>query len=217
MQIKICRQGRYNRYKRGIKRGIDALASDYHLDTLEGLHGGTFVDCGANVGELGMWAKLQNMNYIAFEPEHLEADCCDQNNFGGKALTIRKALWKENAKLQFFHKASTADSSTIEIENYDSKTVISAVKLDDAIAVSKFPRPILLKLEAEGAEPEVLEGAQNSLKLIDYIAVDCGYERGKNQDHTFLEVNKILTSSGFTIARAKFKSRVTILFERSRK
>ena len=56
MQINICRPGRYSRYKRGIKRGIDALASDYHLDRLEGLDGGTFIDCGANVGELGIWA-----------------------------------------------------------------------------------------------------------------------------------------------------------------
>ena len=54
LQIKICRPGRYNRYKRGIKRGIDALASGYHLDTFNGLDGRNFVDRGVNVCALGI-------------------------------------------------------------------------------------------------------------------------------------------------------------------
>ena len=37
------------------------------------------------------------------------------------------------------------------------------------------------KIEAEGAEPEVLEGSKNSLKIIDYIGVDGSHERGKRR------------------------------------
>jgi len=214
IQINICRPGRYNRYKRGIKRCIDALASDYHLDRLEGLDSGTFIDCEANVGELGIWAKSKNMNYIAFEPEHSEADCCDRNNYGGQSLTIRKALWKETAPLEFFHKADTADSSVFSVHNYTSKTLVPAVRLDDEVDPTKFRRPVILKLEAEGAEPEVLEGAAKFLTFSDYVAVDCGYERGKNQDHTFVDVNNILTRAGYQILAAKFDGRVTILFKK---
>ena len=214
-QIKICRQGRYNRYKRGIKHGIDALASDYHLDRLEGLDGGTFIDCGANVGELGIWAQAHGMTYIAFEPEHLEADCCDQNNFGGKALTIRKALWKETTTLEFFHKADTADSSAFSVRDYSSKTLVPAARLDDELDPTKLSHPIILKLEAEGAEPEVLEGAAECVAAADYVAVDCGYERGPNQDHTFIEINSFLSHIGFRIVAANFKGRLTVLFHRS--
>ena len=214
-QIKICRQGRYNRYKRGIKHGINALASDYHLDRLEGLDGGTFIDCGANVGELGIWAKSRNMKYIAFEPEHLEADCCDQNTYGGRALTIRKALWKETTTLEFFHKADTADSSAFSVHDYTSKTFIPATRLDDELDPTKLTHPIIFKLEAEGAEPEVLEGAENFLTLADYVTVDCGYERGEGQDHTFIEVNNILSSAGYRIVSAQFGVRVTLLFQAS--
>lgn len=213
-QIKICRRGRYNRYKRGIKHGIDALASDYHLDRLEGLDGGTFIDCGANVGELGIWAKSRNMKYIAFEPEHLEADCCDQNNYGGKARTIRKALWKETTTLEFFHKADTADSSAFSVRDYSSKTLVPAARLDDELDPTKLNHPIILKLEAEGAEPEVLEGAATFLTFADYVTVDCGYERGANQDHTFIDINNILSRTGYQIVAAEFDGRVTILFKR---
>ena len=214
MQISICRQGRYNRYKRGVKRGIDGLASDYHLDTLESLDGGTFIDCGANVGELGIWAQSRHMNYIAFEPEQLEADCCDQNNFGGQPLTIRKALWKETTTLEFFHKADTADSSAFAVSDYSEKTVIPAVSLDGELDLTKLSRPLILKLEAEGAEPEVLEGAAKFLEIADYVAVDCGYERGSNQDHTFIEVNNQLIYRGYRIVVAQFRGRVTMLFHR---
>lgn len=212
MQIRICRPGRYNRYKRGIKRGIDALASDYHLDILDGLDGGTFIDCGANVGELGIWARSHRMSYIAFEPEHLEADCCDQNNYGGQTLTIRKALWKETATLEFFHKADTADSSVLGFNDYTKKTSVSAVSLDDHLDLSKLSHPVILKLEAEGAEPEVLQGATKFLAVADYVSVDCGYERGASQDHTFIEVNDVLTSNGYRAVAAQFRGRVTVLF-----
>ena len=213
-QIKICRQGRYNRYKRGIKHGIDALASDYHLDRLEGLDGGTFIDCGANVGELGIWASHRNMKYIAFEPEHLEADCCDQNNYGGKAMTIRKALWKETTTLEFFHKADTADSSALSVSNYNKKTLVPGVSLDDHLDLSKLSHPVILKLEAEGAEPEVLQGAEKFTAVADYVTVDCGYERGASQDHTFIEVNDVLMRYGYRAVAAKFRGRVTILYKR---
>ena len=214
MQIKICRQGRYNRYKKGIKRGIDALASDYHLEILEGLDGGTFIDCGANVGELGIWAQSRRMTYIAFEPEHLEADCCDQNNYGGKALTIRKALWKETTTLEFFHKADTADSSALSVNEYVKKALVPAVSLDDHLDLVKLSHPVILKLEAEGAEPEVLQGAEKFIAVADYVTVDCGYERGASQDHTFIEVNDILNRNGYQAIAAKLRGRVTVLYKR---
>ena len=213
IQINICRPGRYNRYKRGIKRGIDALAFDYHLDKLKGLDGGTFIDCGANVGELGIWAQSRNMNYIAFEPEHLEADCCDRNNYNGQAFTIRKALWKETTTLEFFHKADTADSSALSVSDYSEKTLVPAVSLDDHLDLSKLSHPVILKLEAEGAEPEVLQGAEKFVTLADYVTVDCGYERGASQDHTFIEVNDVLTRNGFRAIAAQLRGRVTVLFE----
>ena len=217
MQIWICRPGRYNRYKRGIKRGIDALASDYHLDILDGLDGGTFIDCGANVGELGIWAKSRNMEYMAFEPEHLEADCCDQNNYAGKALTIRKALWKETTTLEFFHKANTADSSALSLGDYNKKTLVPAISLDDHLDLSKLSHPVILKLEAEGAEPEVLQGAEKFVAVADYVTVDCGYERGVSQDHTFIEVNDFLTRNGYRAVAAQFRGRVTVLYKNTHK
>ena len=57
----------------------------------------------------------------------------------------------------------------------------------------------LIKVEAEGQEPEVLEGSLNTLKNIEYIAVDFGFERGLNQENTINSVNNILTKNNFEL------------------
>ena len=49
---------------------------------------------------------------------------------------------------------------------------------------SKLGKIKLLKLEAEGYEPEILLGANKILDKIEYIAIDGGYERGKNSEET---------------------------------
>ena len=57
----------------------------------------------------------------------------------------------------------------------------------------------LLKLEAEGAEPEILMGAENKLELIQYIAADLGFERGKKEESTYKQVTNFLLSRGFIL------------------
>jgi hypothetical protein len=60
----------------------------------------------------------------------------------------------------------------------------------------------LLKIEVEGSEPEVLQGAKSVLKIVDFVAVDTGPERGiKN---TFDEVNSYLVNHGFKLIRKNY-------------
>jgi FkbM family methyltransferase len=129
-RIHICRRGRHWRYKRGVMRGVDVVARQYGLHTLDIRPGGVFVDCGANVGELGLWARQRGLAYVAFEPEELEARCCDLNNFEGRPETRRKALWHEAAVLQFHSKPDTADSSVFEIDAAAPPRDVEAVRLD---------------------------------------------------------------------------------------
>ncbi len=213
-EIYICRRARHWRYKRGVAQGIHNLARQYHLDQIpEVLPDGLFVDCGANVGELGIWARGRGLDYIAFEPEDLEATCSDLNNFGGEPETNRKALWYADTVLTFHSKPESADSSVFDIDGADGAVQVQAVPLDHVLKDREIgPGTRIFKLEAEGAEPEVLQGAAESLPLFDYIAVDCGYERGRDAKHTFVEVNRTLTHAGFEVIAAGFH-RVTMLYQ----
>ncbi|QFU09889.1 hypothetical protein PARPLA_00548 [Rhodobacteraceae bacterium THAF1] len=212
-RIYFCRRPRHNRYKNGIMNRVDFLAHEYHLDRLTDLRGGTFIDCGANVGELGLWAKVRGFSYIPFEPEDLEARCVDLNVFDGADTCHRKGLWNETTTLQFHSSPDSADSSLIAFEGSTQTAKLEVVRLDDAVDLSTADGPVIFKLEAEGAEPEVLEGAKDSLAHIDWVAVDCGYERGPDKQHTFVETNTALVDHGFRLVAAQF-GRVTALYGR---
>jgi len=75
----------------------------------------------------------------------------------------------------------------------------------------------LLKLEAEGGEPEVLMGCIEILQNIDYISADLGFERGVSEENTFPEVINFLLYNGFNVVKAIAPSgRNTVLFKNSR-
>jgi len=207
------RRSRLRRYFFGIDKQCDALSKEYLLNNISFQDGDLLVDCGANNGEIGMWAHSKNLDYYAFEPEPLEARCCDLNNFGGEKKTIRKGLWHEEAVLKWFSKPESADSSLIEIEETDKVVSIETTTLEKFVMENNLNHIRLFKLEAEGAEPEVLQGALGVLDKIDYIAADCGYERGKDKRHTFMEVYKVLSAHDFEIVAAEFR-RVVFLFKR---
>lgn len=214
--IFFCRRRRANFFKRGVAQRVDTLASQYCLDGLDIAPGGLFIDCGANIGELGLWSRTKGLAYAAFEPEEPEALCCDLNNFDGRKETRREALWSKTASLPFFSKPESADSSVFEIEGGVRRGDVVAIALDHALDLSGISGTVIFKVEAEGAEPEVLEGAARSLESIDWVAVDCSYERGREQTHTFVETNSLLHDHGFRLHRANLR-RITALYRNTRR
>ena len=88
-------------------------------------------------------------------------------------------------------------------------------RLDDVVN-RNFPsgRIAVLKVEAEGFEPEVLRGADQTLQRTDVVTVDAGEEReGKS---TAPECVNILLKAGFEL-RQVFLRRGVFLFESVKK
>jgi len=210
--IVVCRRQRHHRYENGIGVHIERLAREYGLNEARIEPNGVFLDCGANVGEMGFWAREKGMNYVAFEPEPLEARCIDLNHFGGQAKTRRVALWHRRETLQLYSKPETADSSVIDMGTARESRSVEALPLDEVKIDFSGAGTHILKLEAEGAEPEVLDGAKETLKVLHYIAVDCGYERGRDQRHTYIDVNNRLVPIGYRPVAIDFR-RGTVLYE----
>jgi FkbM family methyltransferase len=213
-RLHICRRSRHNRSRHGVLAGVRKLAGEYGLGQLEALAGGILIDCGANVGELGVWAGDRGMRYLAFEPEELEARCCDLNNFAGERRTRREALWHTDTTLEFYTQPETADGSLIPGAGAAAVRRVPARRLDSVLTVSDLGTgPVILKVEAEGAEPEVLQGAAGLLPAVDFVTVDCGPERGPERKDTFVETNTLLADAGFRPLAANFK-RMAIVYHR---
>jgi len=213
-QLFLARRKRLWRYRKGVSQRISILSRKYMLDRVPMSRDVKIIDCGANVGELGVWAKQYDADYHPFEPEEKEANCCDMNNFSARPMTIRKALWFKEMELKFFSKPETADGSVIEMNGFNGMKIVQTTTL--ASYISKLPNPSvrLLKIDAEGAEPEVLQGAEGVFQHIDYIAVDCSFERGKKCSSTFLDCNEILRRNDFEVADANL-STLVFLYRRS--
>ena len=72
----------------------------------------------------------------------------------------------------------------------------------------------LLKIEAEGAELEVLEGAKETLKYTEYVTVDYGPERGISKLSTSAEIVNFLYENNFKLIKVS-KFRQVGLFKKS--
>lgn len=215
LELQILHGKRLTFYKRGIKPRIDRLFHDYMINLVDFDDGDVVIDCGANIGEIGKGLSYsgKTLKYVAFEPGEAEIEACRTNN--PNSVCENKALWNSNKILRFYEKSDTADSSVIEIPDYDNVTEIEAVTLDSYCSKADITAIKLLKIEAEGAEPEVLEGAKQVLLSTQYICVDCGFERGISQESTLPAVVNFLLSREFELVDVR-KDRFTALFQRRR-
>lgn len=182
-------------YEYGVKKRAESLADCYFLNEIEFNDGDIFLDCGANVGDVKIWFDLNNINinYVAFEPSPIEFDCLKENV---KPCTVYNVgLWNEKGELEFFVSSQGADSSLIEPASYDEKINVQVDRLESYVHSTVK----LLKLEAEGAEPEILEGLGDKLSLIEYISADLGPERGVECESTLVPVTNYLLERGFEL------------------
>ncbi|MFZ1816279.1 MAG: FkbM family methyltransferase [Rhizobiaceae bacterium] len=194
-------------YQRGPQRRFNTLWSEYLLARVPFEPGDTVIDVGANIGEIGVLLnkKFPALNYLAYEPSQAEFRCLEENcPFG----TLRNVgLWDSDGELEFFVAAETADSSLIRPSNFSQTVKVPVRRLD-----SEVDGPVkLLKLEAEGAEPEIALGMGEKIRNVHYIAADVGFERGVKQESTFAPVVNYLTGKGFEVVDIGFP-RMTVLF-----
>ena len=141
---------------------------------------GTFIDVGANIGLVVVPVVQRSGSIgIAFEPE--------PRNFGYLTRNIARhdlasriechalACYSEPARLSLAlsndnlgdHRlqppaAQGSHQTRVSIE-------VASVRLDDVLRGRELPSPIVLKLDTQGSEVRVLEGARETLARTDYV------------------------------------------------
>jgi len=198
-------------YEFGVKKRAQSLAECYFLNQIEFDDGDIFLDCGANVGDLKIWFEMQkiNINYVGFEPSPTEFSCLKENVHPSTVHNI--GLWNADGELEFFVSSQGADSSLIEPLSFDDKIKVPVKRLESYVS-SKIK---LLKLEAEGAEPEILEGLGDKLDLVEYVSADLGYERGIQCESTFVPVTNYLLEHDFELVDVSH-GRICALYKNKR-
>jgi FkbM family methyltransferase len=195
----------FSLYREGIDNRENFLFNSYCLQNIKFNNNDVVIDCGANSGDL--FLRLNKLikadNYIAIEPNPSDFRILSLN-VPKESILINKALGNVNSKLSFYVSTSSGDSSLIEPVKYDDIIKVDVVRLDELLLDLKKTKIKLLKLEAEGFEPEILEGLGSSIKYCEYISVDGGYERGINAEQTFTSITNYLLTNGFEIVDIYF-------------
>jgi len=223
----FARLKRAHRYEGGLERILDKVWDSYGLENISLPKDKVYViDVGCNVGEFG---KLIQNNFkeseiICIDAEAFELKCAylnlNKNNKypqSHKTIFVNALLWKTNELVEFFSLPETADSSAIRPRENTPSTFMSATTLDKIYFDLGSPFPIIdiLKLDVEGAEPEVFSGSENLLKKVRFIATDLGPERGISQERTFSEVDAYLRKQNFELVFSSRKKRETYIYQNS--
>ena len=190
---------RINRFIKGFEHAGKRMWNRYRIDELLcGVEPRTIIDIGANIGEFSFYAHkkyLEKVEIFAFDPDPIAKQCIDNNLVGIKTSINLVALSNKSGEEDFYLKTDSADSSLHKPNGESIKIKTKIATLDSFFSNLELQQPVLLKMDAEGHEPEVLLGGIATLKQINWVSIDAGLERyGKS---TSIEVARILIEQGF--------------------
>ncbi|WP_232830717.1 FkbM family methyltransferase [Tropicimonas sp. IMCC34011] len=217
ISLRVPRRSRLHYYENGLKNRLRSLKKEYLGEThIEFAPDDIIIDCGSNIGEFVCALNLNSsQNIFAFEPDPTEHAALTEN-VGDFATSLNMALWHSDENLEIFLANETGDSGVYKTINSEETALVKAVRLDSFVSsVAPSGTIRLLKLEAEGAEPEVLEGSNGIMDRIHFISVDAGPERGEEKKSTLVPVLDILSNHGFKMIDFN-PNRMTCVFVNTR-
>lgn len=135
---------------------------------------GVFIDVGVNIGQTLLKFKSVNFNgeYIGFEPNSICAayvkTLVKVNNFSHCQI-IPVGLANNSAVLSLFMNSNEDPSASItqdfrDESFYSDSTYIPVFNGDDLINCLEIQAISVIKIDVEGAELEVIQGLQNSIR-----------------------------------------------------
>jgi FkbM family methyltransferase len=188
----------------------DAQQIQFYLDRVAS--GSVVLDIGAHYGEYAvLFAALVGARgkVVCFEPdlaalEVLRANIA-LNRLENRIAVEARAVFDSNEPKQLFARHGNAQSSLAraglggsdsdgDVERYSIETI----RLDDYILESGLSSPSYIKLDVEGAEINVLRGAQNTLRSSAVIVCELHPYAWSEFGTSFEELLEIVRSSGRT-------------------
>lgn len=140
--------------------------------------GDTIVDVGAFIGEFARPAGEIGDRVVAVEPDERNAAALRRNlDHLSDSDVVQKAAWNATGEHAFQVAGDPSEGSILSVDtgNVTDVVTLETTRIDDLTSDVGLDGIDFLKVEAEGAEPEVLEG----LGELDTgkIAVECAPER----------------------------------------
>jgi FkbM family methyltransferase len=192
-------------YRQGWEGRLARLEQEYGIGERFTLDEDSVVlDIGANTGEFAHVCARYGARVICFEPDPSVYKCLARNVAETPGVeTHDLVVWKEDGEIAFGLAPERHDSSVFA--HGAPRVMRRAQRLDSFAKARGIARVTLLKCDAEGAEPEVLEGAGAFLKQVAFVSIDTGAERMGAR--TNLECASLLEAAGFEVVEDRIGTR----------
>jgi len=208
---------RWRFYKKGLTGCLDYFDRFYRFTALDPPPG-PVIDVGAHTGEFSLLALNRGRAVYAVEPDPDALACLRRNLAGREAANIIDALvWNAEEELTFGTAASSGTSSVFEgdaPERSDGEVRRRATTLDRIAADHGVDTLAFLKIEAMGAEPEVLEGGRELLQRTARVAVSSGAKPDSKGMTTNAACEVLLHDAGFVVRTVNFGHHLVTLGSR---
>jgi FkbM family methyltransferase len=171
------------------------------------LQPGAVLDVGANVGDWTRAARpfFPEARFLMVEAQADKTDQLGKLAAGDKGIDFEICLLgAQNDEAVPFYKVTVGGGSGSsmfpEKTQFPRSTIrLPMRRLDDVVAAHHLPRPFLLKLDVEGAELQVLQGATNTLRMTDVILSEVSLLAYNNGAPLVTEVMQFLDAAGFVL------------------
>lgn len=143
---------------------------------------GTLIDIGANIGLVSIpVVEKSGVACLAFEPEPFNFTLLKHNilahGLESKIAANNVALYSEKGQIQLQRDPSNSgdnrlirDTNATKAANRETRTItVDADRLDALIDPERLAHPVVVKMDTQGAEVRVLEGARQILPHVDYL------------------------------------------------
>ena len=202
------------RFLKNIRRSGRSLAS-YQLNLALKNYCKDFrsiIDVGANMGQFAIASSYvyRDAKIYSFEPVPDVFDILKENTKEINNITLfNKALGSKIGTLDFYRNAYSHASSALQIHENQKKLVpgtsdvtkitVTVDLLENFLNENNLDGPVLLKLDVQGFEKEVIKGAGDKIKDIDYILFETSFIEMYEGEPLFEEMHEYLSSLGFKI------------------
>lgn len=205
VQLFVPSAKRWHNYRRGWQVRVDYLLQQFGVGDIMKLNADDVViDIGANIGEFSLGVSRLCGKVHAIEGDPLVFRCLSRNALSNPTISCHETIVGNiTGEVEFFSDPADANSSLIEpIDKSRAKKMkLSSIRLDEFSEKYGIDQVALIKCDAEGAEPEVIEGAERLLRRTRSIALDTGPERQGEETSDACEA--MLRKLGFQVFHQK--------------
>jgi FkbM family methyltransferase len=167
---------------------------------------GAILDVGANIGLASKWLTLHNPSKTVYSFEPLPANTALIALNCPEAVIEPVAVGSTRGRRVFHVDRQSVMASTIPCSWETEDLEFDAISIDDYVADKGIDSIALLKIDVEGMEYEVLEGAQRALRMTRQLVMET---HSRELHHMSA---RLLESSGWQIDCSQFNSRTGFVF-----